>query len=91
MISGKTKKRKLFQEILGTVICLLLYRLLCCVPLPFTDVNTFFSGTNLGESFGILNLMTGGALSRVSIAGLGIAPYITASIFIQIFGNIVHR
>lgn len=89
MISGKTKKRKLFQEILGTIICLLVYRLLCCVPLPFTDTEMFFSGSNLGESFGILNIMTGGAMSRVSIAGMGIAPYITASIFIQIFGIVI--
>ena len=85
IVTGKWKKKSLAKRVIGSILFLLIYRLLCCVPLPFTDVNAFFAGSGFGESFGVLNILTGGALSRVSIAGLGISPYISASIFIQIF------
>ena len=89
IVAGKWKKKSLAKRVIGSILFLLIYRLLCCIPLPFTDVNAFFAGSGLGESFGVLNILTGGALSRVSIAGLGISPYISASIFIQIFGIVI--
>ena len=83
------KRLTLPQQMAGTLLCLLVYRLLSCVPLPFMNTAMIEILMGAGGSMGLLNVLTGGNLSRMSIAALGVSPYITASIFVQLFGIII--
>ncbi len=80
------------SKLLFTAAMLLLYRLGAYIPSPGIDVNTVkniesnFSGNNI---LGFLNLFSGGSLSRLSLFALGIMPYITASIILQLMTVVV--
>ena len=79
------KAKDLQSRILFTLGILLLYRLGTFIPIPGIDpseFDRFFSG-QAGGMLGNLNLMSGGALERMSIFALNVMPYITASIIIQ--------
>src|SRR5688572_19776644 len=71
---------------------LLLYRLGAYIPAPGVDVDTVkdieenFQGSNI---LGFLNLFSGGSLARLSLFALGIMPYITASIILQLLTVVV--
>ena len=85
------KVRELKQRILFTLGFLAIYRVGGFVPLPGIDsaaIATFFSNTN-NNLFGLYNTFVGGALERASVFSLGIMPYISASIIIQIMGAVV--
>ena len=85
-----TKIRLIFQDkvlrkrILFTLIALVLFRALASIPIPGVDhakLTTFFSSN---EFFGLLNVFSGGGLSQLSIVMLGVGPYITGSIIMQL-------
>lgn len=83
---------ELRQRILVTLGLVLIYRLGSYVVLPGVDVDALNAATNANESGGIvglINMFAGGAFLRASIFGLGIMPYITASIIIQLLGMAV--
>ena len=66
---------------------LLIYKFGVHIPTPGVDgqaLSEFFQAKTSGTVFGLLNLFSGGALERLSIFGLGIAPYISASIIMQL-------
>ncbi|MGZ5337849.1 MAG: preprotein translocase subunit SecY [Solirubrobacterales bacterium] len=71
---------------------LALYRLGAYIPSPGVDIDTVkniesnFSGSNI---LGFLNLFSGGSLARLSLFSLGIMPYITASIILQLLTVVV--
>ncbi len=72
------------QRILFTLFALVLFRLLAAIPVPGVDhgrLTTFFSSN---EFFGLLNVFSGGGLSQLSIVMLGVGPYITGSIIMQL-------
>ena len=83
------------KKILITLLILTLYRLGSFIPIPGvsgTELKSFFSNLeqqNRGNIFDLLNLFVGGNFERASIFALGIMPYITASIVIQLLGSIV--
>ena len=63
---------------------LVLFRLLAAIPIPGVNqlaLETFFANN---QFFGLLNIFSGGGLSQLSIVMLGVGPYITASIIMQI-------
>jgi preprotein translocase subunit SecY len=75
------------KKIAFTALMLALYRLGSYIPVP--GVNTaaldqISSNYSSGNILGFLNLFTGGGLSRIAIFALGIMPYITASIILQL-------
>jgi preprotein translocase subunit SecY len=73
--------RNRFAYLLGFLI---LFRLLAAIPIPGVDalkLQEFFSGN---QFFGLLNVFSGGGLSRLSIIMLGVGPYITGSIIMQL-------
>ncbi len=80
------------KKILFTAAMLALYRLGAYIPAPGVDVNAIkeiqnnFGGSNI---LGFLNLFSGGSLSRLSLFALGIMPYITASIILQLLTVVV--
>jgi preprotein translocase subunit SecY len=72
--------------VLFTAFILAMYRLGSWVPAPGVDSGTiqdYFNGQG-GTVLGLLNLFSGSALSRFSLFALGIMPYVTASIIIQL-------
>src|SRR3954470_13206638 len=84
---------ELRRRVLFTAIILALYRLGSWMPAPGVDSDTisdYFSG-NGGTVLGLLNLFSGSALSRFSIFALGIMPYVTASIILQLLTVVIPR
>ena len=85
------KIKDLRDKILFTLGVLAIYRLGGFVPLPGINsiaIAEFFS-KNSNNLFGLYNTFVGGALQRASIFSLGIMPYISASIIIQLMGTVV--
>ncbi|MEZ5280921.1 MAG: preprotein translocase subunit SecY [Acidimicrobiales bacterium] len=82
------KVPELRNKILFTVTIIALYRIGAQVPVPGIDFDRIIelrdSAEQTGGVLGILNLFSGGALTNFAIFALGIMPYITASIIIQI-------
>lgn len=82
------------KKILFTALFLVLYRLGSFIPLPgvnATALKAYFAGVDSGGKnlFGLLDLFVGGNFERASVFALGIMPYITASIVIQLLGSII--
>jgi len=76
----------LTQKILITLGFLFAYRVLAYIPTPGVDLGVIkeFFDSNSGNGLGMLNMFSGGAVSRLSIISLGIMPYITASIVMEL-------
>jgi len=85
------KAKELQQRILFALGLLLVYRLGTYIPVPGIDATqlaAFFESTRGGIG-DMLNMFTGGAVSRMAIFSLGIMPYISASIIIQLLTSMV--
>ncbi len=78
--------KQLVNQILITLGFLLLYRLLAYVPVPGVDIDVIASFFNSDETnaLGLMNMFSGNAIERLSIISLGIMPYITASIIMEL-------
>jgi preprotein translocase subunit SecY len=82
---------ELRRRVLFTAVVLAAYRLGSWMPAPGVDSKTiedYFNGQG-GTVLGLLNLFSGSALSRFSIFALGIMPYVTASIILQLLTVVV--
>lgn len=77
---------ELRKKIIFTLLLLLAYRIGSFIVLPGVDSSKLDIGTQAGSIAGLLGLFTGGAFSRASIFALGIMPYISASIIMQLLG-----
>lgn len=85
------KIRELRNKILFILGILIVFRIAANVPLPGVNVEQLqrlFEGNQL---LGMLNVFSGGGLSNISIVMLGVGPYITASIIMQLLTMIVPR
>ncbi|MGB2128699.1 MAG: preprotein translocase subunit SecY [Flavicella sp.] len=80
--------KELREKILLTLGLMAVYRFMAQVPLPGIDPTQLSALENQtdGGLLGLLNAFTGGAFSRASIMALGIMPYISASIVVQLMG-----
>jgi len=77
------------RRILFTIGILVVFRFLTHVKMPVVgDLTEFFERTPL---FGMLDLFTGGAMQEFSVAALGVYPYITASIIMQLLVPVIPR
>ena len=89
------KIEELRKRIGYTILLILIYRLGCYVVIPGIDPNALLeasslaSQTSAGSLLGLLNVFSGGAFANASIFALGVMPYITASIIIQLLGMMV--
>jgi preprotein translocase subunit SecY len=84
---------ELRHRVLFTALILAIYRLGSWLPAPGVNSDTidnYFSGKG-GTILGLLNLFSGGALSQFSIFALGIMPYVTASIILQLMTVVIPR
>ena len=83
---------ELRKRILVTLMLVLVYRLGCYVVLPGIspeDLDALSNFTNKSGLMQLLDMFSGGAFSQASIFALGIMPYITASIVIQLLGMVL--
>ena len=89
------KIEDLRKRIIYTLALLLIYRLGSFVVIPGINPNALGAGSGIADQvegnglLGLLNIFTGGAFSNASILALGVMPYITASIVIQLMGMVV--
>ncbi len=76
----------LTQKILITFAFLFAYRVLAYIPVPGVDLDVIanFFKDNSNNALGMANMFSGNAISRLSIISLGIMPYITASIVMEL-------
>ncbi len=82
---------ELRKKILYTLLILVIYRIGAHISIPGVDASrlaTFFS-QNSNNLFGLYDSFTGGAFAKATIFALGIMPYISASIIIQIMGAVI--
>jgi preprotein translocase subunit SecY len=81
------------NKLLFTIGMLVIYRIIAHVPVPGIDPATVQSALSkngsLNQVFGLLSVFSGGSISNFSIVGLGVYPYITASIVIQLLQPII--
>ena len=85
------KATELRQRILFAIGLLIIYRIGTYIPVPGIDgveLQRFFDDAAAGLG-GVLNMFTGGALSRMGVFALGIMPYISASIIVQLMAAMV--
>ena len=83
---------ELRQKFLLTLLLLAVYRLGSAIPTPGVDVERLTATINssgAGGALGLLGLVSGGNLAQFSIFALGVLPYITASIVMQILTTAV--
>jgi preprotein translocase subunit SecY len=82
------------NKILFTLFIFVLYRLGTTVPVPGVDLNAikeFTDSATTSGFVGLLNLFSGGALTRMSVFALGIMPYITSSIILQLLAVVIPK
>ncbi len=72
------------KKLLFTAAMLVIFRFVAHIPIPGVDPRALESAFNSNRLLGFFNLFSGGALRRVSIAALGVYPYITSSIIMQL-------
>jgi len=76
--------KNLTKRILFVLAILAVFRLGANIPIPGVDQNALASFFSDNQFFGLLNIFSGGGLSNVSIMMLGVGPFITASIIMQL-------
>jgi preprotein translocase subunit SecY len=87
------KAKDLRQRIVFTIVLLMVYRLGTYIPVPGIDgtaLREFMDKAGAGIG-GILAMFTGGAISRMGIFALGIMPYISASIIVQLLSSMLPK
>ncbi len=81
------KDSTLVKRVLFTVGALIIFRALASIPIPGVDqtaLQALFANAQYGQFLGLVNIFSGGSLAQLSIVMLGVGPYITASIIMQL-------
>ena len=89
--SSIAKIPELKQRILFTLLMLAVYRLGCQIPTPGIDPDALmaFFARQRGTIFGLFDMFSGGALERLSVFALGIMPYISAAIIMELLKVVI--
>lgn len=72
------------RKILFVLMIVAIYRFGCHIPVPGVNVELIMAQVSGNAALGMLNLFTGGALEKLAVFALGVMPYITASIIMQL-------
>jgi len=79
------------RRIIIMVGILVIFRFVAHVPLPGVDINALQALFELNALLGMLDMFSGGAMRRLSVAAMGVYPYITASIIMMLLVPIIPR
>lgn len=82
MLSGVWREAEIRWKIIFTLLMLVVFRIGTFIPVP--DINTEMINFSASSAFGLFNTFGGGALENFSIFSMGVMPYITASIIVQL-------
>ena len=90
-IVNALKTAEVRKKILFTILLIVIFRLGCYITIPMVNMVTLSETMSDYESSitGLINIISGGAFSRLSIFAMSITPYITASIIVQLLGMII--
>src|SRR5262249_9240459 len=77
--------------LLFVVAMMVLFRFTAHIPLPGIDLGALQQFFQANQVLGLLNLFSGGTVRNFAVVALGVAPYITASIILQLLSMIVPR
>ena len=87
-VKAAFKNIELRKKILFTLFIIFVFRVGCAIPVPFIDatrLSAAFEASGIGSGIGgLLDIMSGGALSQATLLALAIAPYINGSIIMQL-------
>lgn len=83
-VKNAFKVKEIRSKLLFTLLCLLIVRIGCAIPVPGIDRDYFQLWLAQKDGLGFLDTLTGGSFSQMSIFALNISPYITSSIIIQL-------
>ena len=85
-LANAWKVEDIRKKLLFTAIILLVYRIGAVLPLPFIDGGVLQNayGSTANQAFGFMNILSGEAFQYATLFALGVSPYITASIVIQL-------
>ena len=78
------RNKEIRKKIFFTLAMLLIYRIGSAIPVPGVDSTALSSQISDNSILSMMNLLGGGALERLSVFAMGVTPYITASIIIQL-------
>lgn len=84
VLKNAWKIKDLRKKLLYTAFMLLIFRLCCFIPTPFIDQVAVSESMNANGTWGVIDLITGGAMQNYTIMAMGISPYINASIILQL-------
>ena len=87
-IKNALKTPDVRKRLLYTILLIIVFRLGCFISVPGIDPSLLDSSDSEGIK-GLIDLLTGGAFTRLSIFAMSITPYITASIVIQLLGMVI--
>ncbi|HVG00007.1 MAG TPA: preprotein translocase subunit SecY, partial [Chloroflexia bacterium] len=83
------------RKILFTLAMLAIFRVIAHIPVPGVDftalASAFDPNSDFAGLFNLLNIFSGGTLENFSVAAMGVYPYITASIIIQLLTGVIPR
>lgn len=90
------ENKSIMKKIGFTLLILAIYRLLVFIPVPFVDIHalmakTLEAGSAGAQGLGYFLMLLGWALDQFSIIALGLAPYINASIIMQLMGQVIPK
>ncbi len=83
------KMKDVRNKLLLTLLLLLVYRLGCFIPIPGVNTEVLKSGIENQTFLSLLSSLSGGALSQGAFLALGVSPYITSSIIIQLLAVVI--
>jgi preprotein translocase subunit SecY len=85
------ENKEMRNSILAIMGMLTLFRVASHIPLPGVNAASLQALLGQNQFLGLLNVFTGGTISRFSVVALGVGPYITASIIIQLLTMVIPR
>ncbi|HEY1041662.1 MAG TPA: preprotein translocase subunit SecY [Candidatus Paceibacterota bacterium] len=83
-IAAMFRDKRILAKFLAILIGFFAFRLLSNIPIPGIDASQIQNFLNANQFLGLINIFSGGGLSTLSLGMLGIGPYITASIILQL-------
>ena len=90
-IQNAFKTKEIRMKLLYVLFAIIIIRIGCNIPLPGANSGVIQDLFDKNKSLGLLDVMTGGSFSRMSIFALNITPYITASIILQLLTIAIPR